>query len=370
MATPYPFLKVQSRIVYEWRVIPVNAGKFKFGGPGVQLPYLNNIFIPEIPDTCQLYYIVSDTENGYADTSDYKTVSVQMIKIIINEPKGSAKVTFDDGAVGKLSITTQGSTKPLSIFSDSLVWSITPITGSHFMVVPSSSRGHSVNFVFTNLPSDNDQFGNKYIKASLPRFNLAESVLVKVFFLKYAHNNPSDTLPNWYYYWRTCDIIPQFNSEILYDAIDTSCYAKTNGLVISITRIGADQWLSNSVCIGPYYCFGGPSVQGIDCTASVIAHEMFHQWLHQQWETGEWVGVPPPFPDDDGDGLPNIFETEITGTDPDNPDTYQMANYWPNYALIGDQEYWACVQGYGMTGNPNLDWSHGLYSKQWPITKR
>jgi len=82
------------------------------------------------------------------------------------------------------------------------VWSITPIVGSTLASKPTIPKGDSVWFRYTGLPDSNNQFGVKYLKASLVDYDVAESVMVKVFFPKYATNNPSDTLPNWYYYWR------------------------------------------------------------------------------------------------------------------------------------------------------------------------
>jgi hypothetical protein len=194
--------------------------------------------------------------------------------------------------------------------------SITPITGSHFMVVPSSSKGHSVNFVFTNLPSDNDQFGNKYIKASLPRFNLAESVLVKVFFLKYATNHPAGLhpeWPNWYYYWR------QTSSYVLalQDYGDNKCTDTTAGYYWPWPPDGPESRFhicpaaaesSSSDCDNTTWF-------GIDLFAATEKHENQHLidwWTFWPAPNGyvQSLDLDPPTPADSswGDGVPDSLE--------------------------------------------------------------
>jgi hypothetical protein len=118
-------------------------------------------------------------------------------------PLDSTKLTFNALDPGRLDILAVGTTVPDSL-RDSLVWSITPIVGSTLVTKPVVPKGDSVWFRFAGLPDSNNQFGVKYLKASLVDYDVAESVMVKVFYPKDATNNP-DTQhdwPNWYYYWK------------------------------------------------------------------------------------------------------------------------------------------------------------------------
>ena len=111
-------------------------------------------------------------------------------------------------------VCTSAATITPAWLADSLEWSITPIQGSNLTTIPDPPRGDTVIFRFENLPALNNEFGRKYISASLVGYDVEDSVMVKVFFPKYATNNP-DTLhdwPNWYYYWRytpACVVAPQ-----------------------------------------------------------------------------------------------------------------------------------------------------------------
>jgi len=116
----------------------------------------------------------------------------------------------------------------------------------------------------------------------------------------------------------------------------------------------------------------GVGVQGIDCTAEVVAHERYHQWVYFNWLPGGFwesqYGPHSSHNDRDGDWLPNEYESTVSNTDPDNSDTHRVARIMnrPDIYEVGDQEYMAMLAGNGMTGDPQRDWSAGLYSKQWP----
>ena len=75
----------RKRIRYAWKVVPSNAGHYRYGA-GYPLVYRNNQFIADRAGDCQIFYAIIDTVNGYADTSVYKTVHVKA-KLVIDKPR-------------------------------------------------------------------------------------------------------------------------------------------------------------------------------------------------------------------------------------------------------------------------------------------
>lgn len=214
-------------------------------------------------------------------------------------------------------------TVPHSAYEDSIVWSITPIIGSNLTYMPPTKKGRTMKFTYSKLPSLNSQFGNKYIKASLAQFNVAESVLVEIFFAKYASNHPSGgigTPPNWYYYWK--QTIASHGNHVY------------GGPLCIPHRTGYYQDGSSSfhICASAsgkedVQC-SSDSADGIDLFAISCIHENQHQldygnwWApHGGWDSsmdrdqgiGDWVpdhlepspGMPysPDSIDTDGDSL-------------------------------------------------------------------
>jgi len=155
--------------------------------------------------------------------------------------------------------------------------------------------------------------------------------------------------------------------SVLYDA-NLSGYGSTQGNTVKIGPSAATVhypihgdtgYTINNVD------FGGNDVNGIDCTAEVVAHEKYHRWVYRNWQSGGiWYGQT----DTDGDGLPDNYEVNISSTFPDSSDSYHVAiiRNHPPYQAYGDQEYMAMVTANGMVGDSLKDWSAGLYSKQWP----
>jgi hypothetical protein len=203
----------------------------------------------------------------------------------------------------------------------------------------------------------------------LPRWNLAESVLVKSFYIICAYNNLMDTVPNWFYFWRQGNVVPGLLSDIQFPQADRpNDYGYTNLDQIYLTRrADSIDFPIGGVNVGPQH-FDPDS--GMDCTAQTIGHERFHQWIYEQWQPGRW-GYWSQAQDLDEDYLPNWFERDSSLTDSLNADTYHIYQTFgwtpPQNGNIGDQEYWACVKGkFNPRGDTLKDWSHGRFSKQWP----
>jgi hypothetical protein len=106
-------------------------------------------------------------------------------------------------------------------------------------------------------------------------------------------------------------------------------------------------------------------LNGIDCTSEVVAHEKYHRWVHNNWHSGgQWNGQQ----DTDGDQLPDDYENNVSHTNADSSDSYNVAGIrnYPPYRRYGDQEYMAMKIGNHLQGVSQKDWSAGNYSKQWP----
>jgi len=96
--------------------------------------------------------------------------------------------------------------------------------------------------------------------------------------------------------------------------------------------------------------------------------------LHPDTHERKWPGI-----DSDGDMLPDDYEATLyifngipINLEPNNADTYNLAYeadphwYWECYRLMGDQDLLSRLYALYEAGIANEDWSHGLYSKNWP----
>lgn len=87
-----PSLARNPRIRYSWFVTPSNAGHYRWPIP---LDSRNNQFIPDRAGDCQIYYAITDTANGFADTSAYKTAHVKP-KLVIDKPRTDTTFWISD----------------------------------------------------------------------------------------------------------------------------------------------------------------------------------------------------------------------------------------------------------------------------------
>lgn len=250
--------------------------------------------------------------------------------------------------------------------------------------VPSPPVGTTVDFYYAGLPTQNKDFGEKkYIKASLQAYDVAESVRVYVYFPvdNDISNHPGGTSPNWFYYWQEGNAVPNMSGVIYDSGIGYGETSPTGTIKIGpaadnihypcdTPAPGCYGFLINGIG------FGGDAINGMDCTAEVVAHERYHAWVYANWRIGgQWYndyGGPrttgPGGNDIDGDWLPNEYENDVSHTLPTNSDTHDVARIRnnPSYRAYGDEEYMAMLAGNGVTGDHQKDWSAGTYSKQWP----
>jgi hypothetical protein len=391
-ADPNPNLASQDRIRYRWIVTPLDPpGQGSFPN-GDEPQSRTNQFRADYPGDVQIQYKIRDVATGYeSDPSDPITLHLApTIEIISPSPL----LPFDQFAFdtqmphGALSISAEATLTP-SQMVPYLVWDITPIAGSDLVIQPDPSLPKCA-FNFAKLPLLNSEFGIKWIYATFPDWNVKDSVQIETFFDKTGTNNPETNYANWHFYWGEAS---DPNNPVVPD-LPGIAY---NDLLIG--RYGTTDTITGFIQIGPrasrihYECsppggsgcygylihgirFGGDHVNGVDCTAEVVAHERFHQWVVlEAWAPGgQWYtlyGGPrttgPLGNDKDGDWLPNFYEEMVSETDPDNPDTFDVSGLFhnPDIYHIGDWEYVCMLEGNGRIGDHSRDWSAGIYSKQW-----
>ncbi len=372
-ADPMPNLAFQGRIEYCWQIIQANPpppvnGVFPNGNC---VHTRENTFRADYPGDIQIRYRIKDGPTEYY--SEYSnTITLHLApKIEITRPNSlDYKFTFDAQTPdGVLKIPAKAIVEPTQMIPD-LIWDITPIVGSNLVINPGPTMD-TVVFVFTGLPASNSEFGQKWVYASFPAWDAKDSVIALAFFSKDIDNHPGRVTANWFFYWQEGDVVPNM-AGVGYDPMLIG-YGQTSNGVITIGPAAATIHYPGGYIINGIH-FGGNHVNGVDCTAEVVAHERYHAWVFSNWRGGQWFidygprTTGPGGNDRDGDWLANEYETSVSNTDPDNPDTHDVARirHYPPYYSYGDQEYMAMVAGNGVTGDHLRDWSAGLYSKQWP----
>lgn len=177
----------------------------------------------------------------------------------------------------------------------------------------------------------------------------------KVFFKKKGDDD-GDGEPNWFEYWGDDGAVPGLDApDIIFDpSVQSLGHYDRGANVIRIGQRGGDE-LTGRTAPASDSCPGvsHPSTQGIDTAATVVVHEGKHKELDQKRE-GPWSGLP----DDDGDGVPNSVENSY-GTDPNNPDSCNMASLvHSSYADDGDDEFIARSVHDQAVAVPENDWAN------------
>jgi len=318
-ANPYPNLQESPQIRYYWYweyVSPEGDGRASFSPASSQQK--NSEFIAREPGDYNLYYRITESYSGDDAISPMSLVHVEP-KLEIIAPLIYSQHTYSAGNPGELTIDFIGQATPSSL-NDQIEWSMQAIGSSNLITPPESRIGPDVTFMYQNLPPWNDDFGKKWIIASLPEYNVADTVNILIFYDKYANNHTGllPNAPNWYYYWKQTPA--------------------THG----VSRYGGDCTGGNG-----YYLFGeswfhicphaaesdqvpcsGQTVDGIDLFAVTCRHEEQHRldyWNLWQYPHGGYIpGLdldPDPPPGDPlGDWLPDADEPGL-GFDPMKWDT-------------------------------------------------
>jgi len=195
-----------------------------------------------------------------------------------------------------------------------------------------------------------------------------------LFFAKQGDDD-GDGDPNWFEYWNSDGTIQNMSSAV-YNST-TPYYGFWNGAQVALGRRAAGQHYRNPIVIDTFFgqeSFGGPNVTGADTAAEVIAHELYHKWVDDQWLAGgEFNGKTdtdknyrPPGVTTSGnarnydDQLPDFYENDTSHTNPtNNTDTYNLNDSKSSdYQFYGDQEYMAMKTGNGARADRSKDWAN------------
>jgi rhodanese-related sulfurtransferase len=187
----------------------------------------------------------------------------------------------------------------------------------------------------------------------------------KLFFNK-GGDDDGNNEPNWFRYWKRDGAVPNMGVA-KYDASSADYGYMTGVGDLYLTPYSANQHYPSPIVISTSFgteSFGGPGVKGIDCTAEIIAHELYHNWVNEQWkEGGSFFGQTDS---DNGlqaadcrDKLPDTYETAKSKTKNDDTDTYDLETKKDSeYRKNGDNEYMAMRTANGVTGEPFKDWAY------------
>ena len=195
-----------------------------------------------------------------------------------------------------------------------------------------------------------------------------------IFFAKYD-NDDGDVEPNWFEYWISDETVPNMTGS-RYNST-TNSYGFWNGIVVHIGRRAAGQHYRNPIVVNTFFgaeSFGGPTVTGADSVSEVVAHELYHKWVDDQWEAG---GIFNGKADTDknyrpagvttrgyvrnyDDQLPDSYENGTSHTNwVNNTDTYNLNDSKArDYQFYGDQEYMAMRTGNGARAEQDKDWAN------------
>jgi hypothetical protein len=193
-------------------------------------------------------------------------------------------------------------------------------------------------------------------------------------FFEKIGDEDGDGEPNWFEHWTTDGTVPDLSSAN-YNA-GLSAYGQWTGSQVELGPSASGQHYGSAIVLTDTFygteSFGGPAVKGIDCAAEVIAHETYHAWVDDQWETGgsfdgqtdsdkDWQPSEPcgAYTCYYRDELPDFYETGTSHTWNNHSDTYDLEHLKSGiYRYYGDQEYMAMRAGNGSRGIPGKDWAN------------
>ncbi len=242
----------------------------------------------ELPGDVQIRYRIKDANTGEYTSGYSPSFTLHLVpKLEFRTPNPQDDTaTFNVADPGVLVIEAGVDVTPNSSASN-LVWDITTMQGSSVQILPIPNPSppdpsDSAHFIFTTLPDQSEFDKDKYVYASLPAWNVIDSVQVYFFFSKYdgtnfARNHPGPSYaidyPNWFFYWKqTVAGDPTVISK--YDATnDTSRGTYTLGQGhLKICSLATET--THLVCSYPVY--PGPQYDGIDNFAITMRHEKGH----------------------------------------------------------------------------------------------
>ena len=258
--------------------------------------------------------------DGYASlyTTPITINVVEISSVTISAPSEGSKATFNSATPGEKTITCTATADPSSA-TELITWTCEDITGTQKIWSPDPPVGGSVTLTLRGLPSNNQYFGDTWVKASA--CSAEDTNTFKLFFTATATNHPGGVTPNWYYYWTQA----LNNGPHNYDAsVD---YGVTrNEWGNAVIYIGANAYVTDGTL--PRH----PGVNYINAFGFIVSHEKWHQShrTHNLNVHGGWDPSAAEDVDDDavcdrepGDppGHNGGWESQY-GTDPNDQTTY------------------------------------------------
>lgn len=192
----------------------------------------------------------------------------------------------------KMVIEAEAKVEPAK-YENEVIWEIQDIQGSRKTIRP--GRGKKVKITFDKLPSDNNQFGEKTIKAKVQ--GKQDQVSVRVFFTKDGKDNHEEKYPNWFYYWRQGVVAGLERFEYrpggsYYDLATQKLYISDDAasnliggtvpLKKVVTKRDGTRCTPASIVISP--------TKGVDSVARVVAHELEHYQRVSDLRLGDYDG--------------------------------------------------------------------------------
>ena len=296
-----PNLAYQDRIEYCWEISPPLNGSFP---SGFCVKGRDNTFRALNPGDTRIKYRIKDVPTEYySDWSNWITLHL-VPKVTITIPLNGAEFSYDQRDPGILSINVSANVIP-SLLGNQLTWKISKILGSDLISIPHSAVG---TFEYSGLPQYNSQYGLQLIVASLPSWNVADTVRIFVYYMPevFNHRGGNSGDINWFHYWNQTSA---GNSNAIYGGYQGLCYSEgISGFY--------DPWdLFFYICARANgqtileECAGRPIVDGIDKFGAVAIHENSHltNWIN--W----YINGPyePEFNSPvDHDDVPDILEDD------------------------------------------------------------
>lgn len=302
-------------------------------------------------DPCESSWTWGDVFDEQIST---ETELPQIEDIVVTGPPGD-----EDNPMTTYPVTLEAITSTVPGFViDSISWSGDDI--------PSGATGSP----YTYTPAAGTH-GNKNVQCTITYEKTAtaetgEDTMAKGYklFFEKSGDEDSDGEPNWFEHWATDGAVPRLG-EAYYDPamVYYGCFGCT-GTRVELGPSAAGQHYGSAIVLNTYFgteSFGGPSITGIDCASEVVAHEFYHKWVWQNWQSGGmWVGKTDS--DQSGsydDDLPDDYENTVSHTWNNDTDTYDLEHKKSSiYKYYGDQEYMAMRTGNLTKGNPAKDWAN------------
>ena len=307
----------------------------------------------------------------------------ERLKVSIVAPTANERFVFSETSPGVLSFTAKATVSP-SGYKNDLVWEVEKIDGSILTLDPANARGSEITIKFTNLPTQNKQFGPKKLIARLvvEDCKAEASQSVRIFFPTFAKNNPSGNIPNWFYYWNQT---PARVGPARYGGSMGQCAGSSRENLLGYYRstvFDSVYYICNLQRLGDKFPFDAKQnvggymetvrVTGIDTFAVASQHENAHYthaqlWWKQYHTTDKFKDTnrngilddKEQLLDKDKDLVPDASEPQYS-LNPNNKNTFGIG---PDG---DDEEYlaWQAETAWNAGSANTVDWARP--GKQWP----